>query len=198
MPNYHRHRRKRLSVTSVILILIGAAVVYAGILWAVQLIGNRLEGKEAVEPVGSLEGRFISDDLTMQYANRVWTYRKRDLTNILFIGVDWEDSKAASERYAGQADFLFLMTLDRKNKTVSTLQLDRDTMTDIRIYGPFGDYTGTRKMQLCLSHVYGKDAMENCGNTAWAVSRLLNNIPIDACLALDMGGITALNDALAE
>ena len=47
-----------------------------------------------------------------------------------------------------------------------------------------------------FSHAYGETAEENCENTAWAVSRLLANIPIDGYLALDMGGIAALNDAL--
>jgi LCP family protein required for cell wall assembly len=197
LANSQNHRRKRLSGTVVIFVLIGAALTYAGILLVVQAIGNRLEAKETVEPVGSLDDRFVSNNLTMKYANRVWTYRKRDLTNILLIGIDWEESKTAvSGRYAGQADFLFLITIDKKNKTISTLQLDRDTMTDIRIYGPLGDYTGSRKMQLCLSYVYGTSGVENCDNTVWAVSRLLGNIPIDGCLALDLGAITALNDVL--
>ena len=69
-------------------------------------------------------------------------------------------------------------------------------MTDIRVYGPFGDYTGVRETQICLSHAYGATAEENCENTVWAVGRLLGNIPIDGYMALDMSGITALNDAL--
>lgn len=133
----------------------------------------------------------------MQYGGRTWTYREHALTNLLLIGVDWEESEnTVSGRYAGQADFLFLITIDRENKTVSTLQLDRDTMTDIRVYGPFGDYTGIQKTQICLSHAYGKSDVQNCENTVWAVSRLLGGVPIDGYMALDMSGITALNDAL--
>ena len=133
----------------------------------------------------------------MQYGGRTWTYRGRELTNLLLIGVDWEESEnTVSRRYAGQADFLFLITIDRENKIVSTLQLDRDTMADIRVYGPFGDYTGIQKTQICLSHAYGKSDAQNCENTVWAVSRLLGGIPIDGYITLDMSGITALNDAL--
>lgn len=197
MQQNHRHQHKRLSGTAIVIVLVCSALLYAGLLLGVQTIGNRLERRDAVESIGSLEGRFTSDALTMQYGGRTWTYRERELTNLLLIGVDWEKSEnTVSRRYAGQADFLFLITIDRENKIVSTLQLDRDTMADIRVYGPFGDYTGIQKTQICLSHAYGATAKENCENTVWAVSRLLGGIPIDGYITLDMSGITALNDAL--
>ena len=195
--NRYRRGGRRPSGVRIALILLGLAVVYAGILLGVRAVGNRLEGQDAVEAVGSLEGRFDSDILTTQYANRTWTYRKRDLTNILLLGVDWTETEdAVSGRYAGQADFLYLITLDKKNRTILTLQLDRDTITDIRIFGPFGDYTGIRTTQLCLSHAYGDTPEQNNENTVWAVERLLGGIPVDACVALDMGAIDALNEAL--
>lgn len=198
MQQNHRHRHKRLSRTAIAAVLVCTALLYAGVLLGIRTVGNRLEKSDAPEPVGSLDGRFASDKLTLRYANRTWVYRKRDLTNLLLIGVDWAemDSPASSGRYAGQADFLLLLTFDKKNRTISTLQIDRDTMTDIRVYGPFGDYTGVRETQICLSHAYGATAAENCENTVWAASRLLGNIPVDGYLALDMSAITALNDAL--
>ncbi len=197
MQRNHRHRHKRLSRTAIVVVLACAALLYAGLLLGVQTIGNRLERRDAVESIGSLEGRFTFDALTMQYGGRTWTYRERELTNLLLIGVDWEESEnTVSGRYAGQADFLFLITLDRKGKTVSTLQLDRDTMTDVRIYGPFGDYTGIRKTQICLSHAYGKSDTQNCENTVWAVSRLLGGVPIDGYIALDMSSVAVINDVL--
>lgn len=198
MRQNHRHRRKRLSRTAIAAVLVCTALLYAGVLLGIHTVGNRLEKSDAPEPVGSLDGRFASDKLTLSYANRTWVYRKRDLTNLLLMGVDWAEmhSPASSGRYAGQADFLLLVTFDKKNKIVSMLQIDRDTMTDVRVYGPFGDYTGVRETQICLSHAYGATAEENCENTVWAVGRLLGNIPIDGYMALDMSGITALNDAL--
>ena len=197
MQQNHRHRHKCLSGTAIVVVLVCGALLYVGLLLGVQTIGNRLERRDAVESIGSLEGRFTSDVLTMQYGGRTWIYRERELTNLLLIGVDWEKSEnTVSGHYAGQADFLFLITIDRENEIVSTLQLDRDTMADIRIYGPLGDYTGIQKTQICLSHAYGKSDAQNCENTVWAVSRLLGGIPIDGYIALDMSGITALNDAL--
>ena len=194
---YRRRKRRRPSRGAIIAIVLCIALAYAGVLLGVRAIGNRIEGEEAAEPVGSLDGRFESNDLKLAYANREWRYRKQDLTNLLLIGIDWESGDdAISGRYAGQADFIALMTMDKQNKTVSMLQVDRDTIADIRIYGPFGDYTGVQQTQICLSHAYGATAAENCENTVWAVSRLLGGIPIDGYMALDMNGICALNDAL--
>ena len=180
-----------------IVIAASAVLLYVGILLGIQFVGNKLENRDAVETVGSLNGRFTSSAVTMQYNNRTWTYRDHDLTNLLLIGVDWQDNESTvSERYAGQADFLFLISIDRKNKIVQTLHIDRDTMTDIRIYGPFGDYTGEQTEQICLSYAYGVDDKTNCANTVWAVSNLLGGIPIDGYLSLDMSSIALINDTL--
>ncbi len=197
MPHHHHHRRRRLSGGAIAAIVAAIVVAYVGVLFGVQAVGSRIEQAGGTETMGSLDGRFTDDALTMEYNGRTWTYRERALTNILLMGIDWEDTtEDVTKRYAGQADFLLLMTLDRVNKTVTTIQLDRDTMADVRIYGPFGNYTGIQTLQLCLSHAYGSTAAENCENTVWAVSRLLGNIPIDGYIALDMSAITILNDTL--
>ncbi len=197
MRDRYRHRRKRISRGRMILIVVAAIVGYAALLLAIDVVGNHLEKRDVPETVGSLDGRFESDAPTVEYNGRKWTYREHDMTNILFIGVDWNENDGnESQRYDGQADFLLLLSLDRENKTAFMLQLDRDTMADIRIYGPFGDYTGTQNAQICLSHAYGDTPEENCENTVWAVSKLLGGIPIDGYIALNMDGIPALNDAL--
>ncbi len=193
----HGYARKRLSRTKIILLAIGVVLVYAGILLGVHFIGSQLESEEAPETVGSLKGRFEDNDLTLQVGSRTWMYRKQDLTNLLLIGVDWDDiDSESSGQYAGQADYLLLISIDRKNRAVNTLQIDRDTLTEIRIYGPFGDYTGLRRTQISLSHAYGITAKENCENTVWAVSHLLGDIPINGYLAMDMSSIAVLNDTL--
>ena len=203
MRLHHRHHRrhrlpKRPTGIRLVALLAGVALAYAGILLGVKVIGNRLESADVQETVGSLEGRFSTNQLTMDYAGRTWTYRERDLTNILLIGVDWTDAgqQRASLRYDGQADFLLLLTIDRQNRTISTVQIDRDTMTPIKVYGAFGDYAGERTEQICLSHAYGENAAQNCQNTVWAVSKLLGGIPIDAYIAFNMDSIVAINDAL--
>lgn len=197
MHTHHRHRKRPTGIR-LVLLLAGIALAYAGVLLGVELIGSRLEKTEAAEPVGSLEGRFDMDKLTLRAGGRNWTYRERELTNILLIGVDWSElgQDTSSVRYGGQADFLLLVTIDRGQRAINTLQIDRDTMAAMRIYGPFGDYAGERTQQISLSHAYGETDAEHCRNAVWAVSNLLGGIPIDAYVSLDMGSIAVLNDAL--
>ena len=175
------------------------AALYALVLLVILNIGNRIENKyEVREPVGSLDGRFTEDELTYRYMNKTWKYRKNDLTNILMIGVDWAETEQerASSRYKGQADFLQLVCIDKGNKTISTIHIDRDTLTPIRIYGPFGDYAGVRETQICLSHAYGNTSQQCCENTVWSVSLMLGGIPIKGYMVMDIDGIAAVNDAL--
>lgn len=195
MSNHYGYNRRRFSGGKIALMLVCAALVYAGVLVGIQLIGNRLE-PEKPETVGSLENRFDTEEHTLEYGGRTYAYKEQALTNLLLIGVDWIAQDEDAGRYAGQADFLLLLTMNRESKTVSALQLDRDTMTEIRVFGPFGDYTGIRETQLCLAYAYGETPEKSCENTAWAVSRLLGGIPIDGCLAMSISGIAALNDAL--
>lgn len=195
----HHHQKSRPKGARLVALVVGIIVLYAGILLTVHLVGNHLEHPDEVkETVGSLEGRFTSDTLTLSYGGSKWTYRERELTHILLMGVDWEEisQSNSSQRYNGQADFLLLLTIDQKNKTVSTLQIDRDTIADVRIYGIFGNYAGTRRQQICLAHAYGETEKECCENVVWAVSNLLGGIPIDSYVSLDMESIAILNDAL--
>lgn len=177
--------------------VVGLAVLYVAVLLGINVIGNRLERPEAAEPVGSLDGRFDAQ-LVLQAQGRIWNYRDGELTNILLIGTDWDEGRQVSEgsRYAGQADFLLLLCMDRPNKMITPILIDRDTLADVRIYGPFGDEAGTRCTQICLSYAFGDTPQHACENTVWSVSELLGGIPIDGYMALSMDGITALNDAL--
>ena len=193
MRKHHRHRRRPTGIRLVVL-LICIAAIYASILLGIQVIGNRLEKQEVMEPFGSLEGRFDSDRLTFSYGGRTWTYRERALTNMLIMGVNWADEgqSGSSARDGGQADFLLLVTFDRENQTISALQIDRDTMTTVKS----GDDTGQRMGRICLSYAYGNADTERCENTVGAVSSLLGGIPIDSYVSLDTESIAVLNDAL--
>lgn len=62
--------------------------------------------------------------------------QKMDVTSLLMIGID----KASTDeikgyRDGGQSDFLLLLVLDHKNKTIRQLQIDRDTMTSVNVLG---------------------------------------------------------------
>lgn len=127
------------------------------------------------------------------------TYRLRQhLTTILLIGVD-QDSDAEvknSYRNGGQADYLRLLVIDPDGKQIRQIPIDRDTMTPITILGVLGNRTGTRLERISLSHGFGKGKEDSCQLTVEAVSNLLYEVPIDFYIALNMDGISELNDLL--
>ena len=128
------------------------------------------------------------------------TYRLRqDLTTILLIGVDKlsdKEVKSNSYRNGGQADFLRLLVIDPNQKQIRQIPIDRDTMTPITILGVLGNRTGTRTERISLSHGFGKGGEDSCRLTVEAVSKLLHDVHVQFYLALNMDGISELNDLL--
>lgn len=119
------------------------------------------------------------------------------LTNILIIGTDQPEQNQdilASHRNNGQADFLLLVSVDHKEKSIKQLQIDRDTMADIVILSVLGEESGTRKAQICLAHAFGQTEAASAALTARAVSNLLFGVPINDIISLDMGRIAGLVD----
>lgn len=184
----HMNKTKRIRYTAALLL---AAAVGGLLFWA---IGAR--------PEPDLPDQRGDADLRLSYeGQRVFsdgTYiPRKGLTTILVMGVDQrQDAQADGARGGGQTDFLQLLVIDSMQKTVSRLPLDRDTMTEITVLGVLGNEAGSRVSQLCLAHGFGDGREGSCKLTVDAVSRLLLDAPIDDYLAMNLDGISVLNDYL--
>lgn len=198
MPHRHSGRRRhgRMSKRRVLMVVFCSLILYGLILLGILYFGDSME-KESGESYGSLDGRF-EEPVLLEYDGNTYQYRDNDFVNILLLGVDREsiDASGADVRGNGQADFLLLLTIDQAAKTVTPVQLDRDTITPVQIYGALGNPAGFRDMQICLSYAFGATPKIRSENTGKAVSDLLGGIEIDHYLAMDMNGMAALNDAL--
>lgn len=123
------------------------------------------------------------------------TYRKKSrLTTILVMGVDHETQDEYEYRKAGQADFLRLIVLDNKKKTVQQLQIDRDTITPVTMLGVLGDRYEPVTQQICLGYAFGDGRQSSCEVTVEAVENLLGGQKIDQYLSMGLDGISTLND----
>ena len=122
-----------------------------------------------------------------------------ELTTILLIGYDHYangqiEEEPSQYHLGGQSDFMLLLVIDHQNQQIHQLQFDRDTMTPIKLVA------GTRRLQLCLSHAYGRTREENNQNTVWAVENLLgiekedDGAEIDYYISMDISGINKLNE----
>lgn len=158
---------------------------------------NASEQKAVPDAYGDLSERF-APVVTLEQDGTTYGYRNGRLTNILVIGIDDREIGQTKESFrgGGQADFLLLLSIDRENRLVTPIQLDRDTITGVEMLGVLGQPAGIRQTHLNVAQYFGRTREDNCENTVRAVSRLLSDIPITYYLAIDMAGITELNDAL--
>ena len=127
-----------------------------------------------------------------------WYSPKTDIETLLVIDVDQTEPFADSGSYNndGQADFLMLAIFDRKQKEMTVLHINRDTMTEISVYDRNGLYAGTQTAQIALAHAYGDGMEKSCENTVNAVSQLFYGLPIHGYCALNMEVVPLLNDAV--
>lgn len=163
----------------------------------VYLIGSSLENQQHVQPRGDLSERF--EQPTVVYQGK--TYRKNAaLKTILFLGIDSSENRVPSTVYVarngGQCDFLMLLVIDSQQKTVKSIQIDRDTMAEINVLGVLGNDLGTNTHQICLAHGFGNGGKQSCELTVLAVQRLLYGAPVDEYYALNLDAIPILNDIL--
>lgn len=181
------HARRRLGAVALVVTMLAAIAAY--------LVASRLEDAAYPEIRGEMSAHFGTLP-TAEFQGRTYQL-KPNLTTLLLIGFDKaDDSAQTGYRQGGQADFLLLMVLDHKNRTVHQLHIERDTITNVVVLGLTGKEVGTRRMQICLSHGFGATPESNCVYTLRAVGNLLQGTEIDLYYAVDMRAIDRLNDAL--
>lgn len=122
---------------------------------------------------------------------------KDDIETILVLGLDkFKTEEISSYNNDKQADFLMLFVIDNSNKTYKTIQINRDTMTEINVLGVAGDKIGTVVKQIALSHTFGNGKEISCRNVANAVSKLLDGVEVDHYISLTMDAVALYNDML--
>ena len=184
---------KRKWIRAAIVALAGIAILVTGL-----IILQRSDEKQYRETRGTMTEGF--GQLKTVTVNGK-TYREKPaVTTILIAGIDKDDAvgnlPSNSYRDGGQADFLLLLAIDRTDKKIHQLQIDRDTMTDVDILGVFGNEVGTRVLQICLAHSFGATPQDNAKYTIRAVQNLLGGLEIDGYYMVDYSAIPVLNDAL--
>jgi LCP family protein required for cell wall assembly len=91
---------------------------------------------------------------------------------------------------------MFLVSLDTETKSIKVIAINRNTMVPVDIYDENGEYLGRMDLQICLQHGYGDGMKLSCSRSVEAVERMFDNVPISGYIALNMGGIESLNDAI--
>ena len=178
-----------------IALVLAAAALLLG---AIYLVSSRLEDSQFTENRGTLEEGFVERKV-VTYKGQEYVH-KSAMQTLLVIGVDpageRESDAISSMRSGGQSDFLLLIVVDNHTKEVHRLQIDRDTIVNCVTLGVLGNETGTRELQICLSHAFGATEDVRCGYTVIAAQNLLQGEKIDDYYSMNWNAVGSVNHAL--
>ncbi|MCR5403285.1 MAG: LCP family protein [Butyrivibrio sp.] len=132
----------------------------------------------------------------VRYNGEVYDYNE-DITTFLIMGIDKDDEKVeevSEGTDGGQADSLFLLVLNPRNKSIRIIGINRNSMTDVDIYDEYGRYQTTVVAQIATQHGFGNGVEKSCEYQVKAVSNMFYQLPIHGYAAINMSAIPIIND----
>lgn len=191
MKNHMQSRKQRKKNRQRMMLAASGIVIASGVMaFCVYISSMHSKNPAAVSntSVNAKTGGIIWQGETYVYNDH--------LSNYLFMGIDTRETikDYESQMDAGQADAIYLVSLDRVEQTMNLLSIPRDTMTEIEIFNPSGKSMGMNTNHLNLQYAYGDGKTKSCQLMKTAVSKLLGNLPIEGYYSLNMDGIPKLTD----
>lgn len=184
----NKNRRKRIAAVLVICGVLAVVAVFAAGIWKQQRKAH-METDSA--SVSSEEN--TSESIT--YKGKTYVYNDH-LSNYLFMGIDTKgDMETAESGDAGQADAVFLVSVDRVTKEMQVISIPRDTMTEIQMFSVSRKSLGLMENHINLQYAQGDGKTESCELMKTAVSKLLGGIPVHGYCSVNMDGIPVMTEA---
>lgn len=179
--------------------LIAAGILVAGFLIIAFMLYLSVKGDKTSEEVPNKTGITEGSSDAVVWNGKEYIYNDH-LTNYLLLGIDnrGTEATATGQANAGQADAIYLVTRDRLENTVTMITIPRDTMTEIKLFGPGGESLGSNTDHISLSYAYGDGEYESCDLTRDAVSNLFYGLPIQLYCALSMDAIPVLTESVGS
>ena len=166
--------------------LIVAAVFGAGI-WKKQTASPHLKKSENSVSMDQQE-----DGIT--YKGKTYTYNDH-LSNFLFMGIDTRGEVENQETdNTGQADAIFLVSMDRVTEQIHVISIPRDTITEIEVFTVGGKSLGKMENHINLQFAQGDGKRESCELMEDAVSDLFGGIHIQSYCAVNMDAIPVMTE----
>lgn len=186
--------KKKKTAIIILCIILAIILTLVSTFFILTYIGKRQFHKDDTNiSAGSVT---TEDDTTITYNSKKYTLNK-NIVSVLVMGIDRDNiNKNLGNGNNGQADVIFVATIDTKTKETCIIPISRETMTDVDIYTENGEFAQTEKEQLCLAYAYGNTADECSKNTLKSVRRLLCGININSYVTIEMKGISTLTTML--
>lgn len=198
-------KKKGLKIFGVIAaVIISLLVIAAVTLIVLMYVGERsaVGGNENVEfnipSEVEVDKRDTDSDTNtyVYYSGKKYKYNEK-VTTIVFAGIDKHaDEQLGTYGTAGQADCIIIAALNTETGGYKLMALSRDTMADVNVLSPSGEYKGTQKQQICLAYAYGDGKKGSCENLNRSVSRVMMGIPVNSYAAIDLDAIPILNEGV--
>lgn len=136
----------------------------------------------------------VEDDSTITYNGKKYKLNK-NIVSVLVMGIDRDNvNQNLGSGKNGQADVIFVATIDTKTKKACIIPISRETMVDVNLYTEDGQFAGTKREQLCLAYAYGNSTEECSKNVMTSVQRILYGININSYVTMEMVGVEKLTD----
>lgn len=133
------------------------------------------------------------------YDDKVYEYRENTL-NFLLLGIDQSGSLSKetdlSDWSAGQADTIFLVTLNQEDKRLSVIGIPRNSMVDVEVYNSEEECIETIYNQICLQYGYAGGGKLGLEKTKESVSDLMWGLPIHGACAVSFDAVSVITDRL--
>lgn len=164
-----------------------------------SILYNYVDNKAPTLEKNSEEETEDYDSSLYYYAGKAYRYNE-NIINILCMGIDKRTEEIETidgvSGKGGQADAIFLISLNPDTKKMKIFGISRDTMTQIKNYDYKGNYVGEDTNHLALAYAYGDGYKTSCEMMREAVSKLLYNLPIHGYAAINLKAVSKLNDAV--
>lgn len=184
----NKNRRKRIAAVLVICGVLAVVAVFAAGIWKQQR-------KAHMETDGASVSSEENTSESITYKGKTYVYNEH-LSNYLFMGIDTKgDMETAESGNAGQADAVFLTSMDRVTKEVNVISIPRDTMTEIEMFSVSRKSLGLMENHINLQYAQGDGKTESCELMKTAVSKLLGGIPVHGYCSVNMDGIPVMTEA---
>lgn len=185
-------KKNKKIIVIVISIILAIILLLLSAFWIITAIGKHQFHKDDTNISADLVE--IEDESTITYDGKKYILNK-NIVSVLVMGIDRDNvNQNLGNGNNGQADVIFVATIDTKTKKACIIPISRETMVDVNLYTGDGKYAGTQKEQLCLAYAYGNTAEESSKNVMTSVKRLLCGINISSYVTIEMDGVSKLTD----
>lgn len=135
------------------------------------------------------DGWVVYDDIVYEY--------NEDCLNFLLMGIDRGGKLVETTDWsAGQADTIFLISLNPTEKKISVIGIPRNAMVDLEIYNKEKECIDTIYNQICLQYGYAGGGELGLQKMKESVSGLFYDLPIHGSCAVSFDAISVVTDSL--